>query len=203
MLGSKKFVKFNRVSDFEYQLYYPSTLSSKKPVPICKVKVTGLTDAIKKYKDQMVELPTVKTIIQLSDSGLLQFRSKPTAEFSLKVEETKEEPAKDSGFFGGLFGGGKAEEGEKETKEGEKETKEGEETSSESTDGDKTKTPTKVCFNLMTFNAHRKKLPSLLNPKRLLSLTPTETKSSLRQLSCLIPSNGSLFLLFLKSPKKK
>lgn len=64
---------FNRVNDFEFDLSYGKN-SAAGVDGIAKVKITGLTEAMKKHKDDIKASeipPKVRISIELSNSGLV------------------------------------------------------------------------------------------------------------------------------------
>ncbi|KAJ3257260.1 hypothetical protein HK103_004814 [Boothiomyces macroporosus] len=127
VLGSKKLMSFKRVSDFDFNIDY---INNKVKTPIATVKVTGLSAAIEKYKDQTSEEPKVKVQIELTEAGIVNVKD-ATAFFDIKQVQATQKPdsIKDTvlNFFGGK-------------KEGEKEEN-AEETSSESATSTSTEKP--------------------------------------------------------------
>jgi len=72
-IGTRKIMTFNRVNDFEFDLSYGKN-SAAGVDGIAKVKVTGLTEAMKKHKDDIKASeipPKVRISIELSNSGLV------------------------------------------------------------------------------------------------------------------------------------
>ncbi|KAJ3318792.1 hypothetical protein HDV06_007043 [Boothiomyces sp. JEL0866] len=102
VLGSKKLMSFKRVSDFDFNIDY---ISNKIKTPIATVKVSGLSAAVEKFKDQTSDDPKVKVQIELTDAGIVNVKD-ATAFFDIKqvVQATqKPDSLKDTvlNFFGG------------------------------------------------------------------------------------------------------
>ena len=104
------------------------------------MKVTGIAEAVEKYKGKYSTDPSIKINIQLTESGLLLIKDAFIHFEVIQVEEKKEDKDSSWSFFGG----------KKEDKKDEKENKEegtgsgdGEdsETTSTSTTAKATKTP--------------------------------------------------------------
>ncbi|CAO0793964.1 unnamed protein product [Mucor circinelloides] len=96
-IGTRKIMTFNRVNDFEFNLSYGKN-SAAGVDGIAKVKVTGLTEAMKKHKDDIKASeipPKVRISIELSNSGLV---SVPEATLQIGKLTFKE---KVKSFFGG------------------------------------------------------------------------------------------------------
>ncbi|KAK4520083.1 uncharacterized protein ATC70_008213 [Mucor velutinosus] len=96
-IGTRKIMTFNRVNDFEFDLSYGKN-SAAGVDGIAKVKVTGLTEAMKKHKDDIKASeipPKVRISIELSNSGLV---SVPEATLQIGKLTFKE---KVKSFFGG------------------------------------------------------------------------------------------------------
>ncbi|KAF1804289.1 heat shock protein 70 family [Mucor lusitanicus] len=96
-IGTRKIMTFNRVNDFEFDLSYGKN-SAAGVDGIAKVKITGLTEAMKKHKDDIKASeipPKVRISIELSNSGLV---SVPEATLQIGKLTFKE---KVKSFFGG------------------------------------------------------------------------------------------------------
>ncbi|GAN04334.1 hsp70 family chaperone [Mucor ambiguus] len=96
-IGTRKIMTFNRVNDFEFDLSYGKNAAADVD-GIAKVKVTGLTEAMKKHKDDIKASeipPKVRVSIELSNSGLV---SVPEATLQIGKLTFKE---KVKSFFGG------------------------------------------------------------------------------------------------------
>ncbi|KAL7317979.1 lumenal Hsp70 protein [Mucor circinelloides] len=96
-IGTRKIMTFNRVNDFEFDLSYGKN-SAAGVDGIARVKVTGLTEAMKKHKDDIKASeipPKVRISIELSNSGLV---SVPEATLQIGKLTFKE---KVKSFFGG------------------------------------------------------------------------------------------------------
>lgn len=105
-IGTRKLMTFNRVTDFEFDVAY-AKYSGSGMDSIAKVKVTGLTEAMKKHKDDIKASeipPKVRVTFELSSSGIvsipeaalhigkLTFKEKVKSFFGGK--DSKEEPEK-------------------------------------------------------------------------------------------------------------
>ncbi|KAI1316575.1 hypothetical protein EDD11_009840 [Mortierella claussenii] len=104
VLGTRKIMSFKRVTDFGFDLQYgdisvahQGELSNKQ---IAHVSLSGLTDAINKFKDVSVATPTVKVTIELSESGLV---SVGEAVAAIETDSSKKSTLADKvkSFFGG------------------------------------------------------------------------------------------------------
>ncbi len=91
-VGSQKLLTFKRLSDFTFEIEY---LSDSK-IPVATVNVSGLNEAILKYKDVAIDAPKVKVQIGLTESGIIEvneafaiFEVDGTAE-SLVIKDEKE-----------------------------------------------------------------------------------------------------------------
>ncbi|KAG2214044.1 hypothetical protein INT46_004959 [Mucor plumbeus] len=96
-IGTRKIMTFNRVNDFEFDLSYGKN-SAAGVDGIAKVKISGLTEAMKKHKDDIKASeipPKVRISIELSNSGLV---SVPEATLQIGKLTFKE---KVKSFFGG------------------------------------------------------------------------------------------------------
>jgi hypoxia up-regulated 1 len=154
LLGSKKVITFKRLSDFIFDLDYSTintdtkssivgvdTWRDVKPVPIAKVKVSGIPEAIEKYKGKYSAEPSVKVNIQLTESGLLVIKDASIQFEVIQVADKEKEKEKDSSwsFFGG---GSKEEKKEKgDEKKGGDNDDEKEASSTTTTSAKATKTP--------------------------------------------------------------
>ncbi|KAI8597075.1 heat shock protein 70 family [Dissophora ornata] len=103
-LGTRKIVSFKRVTDFGFDLQYGKVseahegeLANKQ---IAHISLSGLTDAINKFKDVSVATPKVKVTIELSDSGVLTVQE---AIASIETDNSKKASLADKvkSFFGG------------------------------------------------------------------------------------------------------
>ncbi|KAJ3314828.1 hypothetical protein HDV04_005249 [Boothiomyces sp. JEL0838] len=117
VLGSKKLMSFKRESDFDFNIDY---INNKVKTPIATVKVTGLSAAIEKYKDQTSEEPKVKVQIELTEAGIVNVKD-ATAFFDIKQVQATQKPdsIKDTvlNFFGGKKEGEKEENAEETSSE--------------------------------------------------------------------------------------
>jgi len=103
-LGTRKIMTFKRVTDFGFDLEYgdvPHTqereIGSRE---IAHVSLSGLTDAIHKFKDVSVASPKVKVTLELSDSGILNVQ-----EAIATIETDNAKKASFADKFKSLFGG--------------------------------------------------------------------------------------------------
>ncbi|KAK3820162.1 MAG: Hsp70 protein-domain-containing protein [Benniella sp.] len=103
-LGTRKIMTFKRVTDFGFDLEYgdvPHTqegeIGSRE---IAHVSLSGLTDAINKFKDVSVASPKVKVTLELSDSGILNVQ-----EAIATIETDNAKKASFADKFKSLFGG--------------------------------------------------------------------------------------------------
>ncbi|KAI7857208.1 Hsp70 protein-domain-containing protein [Circinella umbellata] len=90
-IGTRKIMTFKRQSDFEFDVKYGKPVDEEDVETeldqIAKVKVTGLTEALEKYKDEInsaEQPPKVRVSIELSNSGLL---SVPEASLSFQAKD--------------------------------------------------------------------------------------------------------------------
>ncbi|KAI8149158.1 heat shock protein 70 family [Fennellomyces sp. T-0311] len=84
-IGTRKIMTFKRESDFEFDVKYGKPTDMDK---IAKVKVTGLTAAMEKYRDEINSAehpPKARVSIELSNSGLL---SVPEATLTIQLKDT-------------------------------------------------------------------------------------------------------------------
>lgn len=144
VLGTRKIMTFKRVTDFGFDLEYGNVpqahegeIGSKH---ITHVTLSGLTDAINKFKDVSVASPKVKVTIELSDSGVLNIQE---AVATIETDNTKKATFADK--VKSYFGGSDKDEDVKEAEPKENEEENGEEGSKEqeknkeTTDKDKEK----------------------------------------------------------------
>ncbi|RCH82779.1 Hypoxia up-regulated protein 1, partial [Rhizopus stolonifer] len=72
-IGTRKIMTFNRITDFEFDVNYEKN-SNAGDQGIAKVKVTGLTEAMAKHKDDIKASeipPKVRVTFELSGSGIV------------------------------------------------------------------------------------------------------------------------------------
>lgn len=72
-IGTRKIMTFNRDTDFEFEIAYGKDAYAGLG-SIAKVKVTGLTEALKKHKDDIKASeipPKVRVTFELSNSGII------------------------------------------------------------------------------------------------------------------------------------
>ncbi|KAF9930977.1 hypothetical protein BGZ75_003420 [Mortierella antarctica] len=103
-IGTSKIMSFKRVTDFGFDLQYGEVsgeiegeISNRE---IAHVSLSGLTDAINKFKDISVATPKVKVTIELSNSGVLTVRD---ATATIETDHSKKASLADKvkSFFGG------------------------------------------------------------------------------------------------------
>ena len=73
IIGTQKSITFDRISDFEFDIAYGKEADIGLDA-IAKVKVTGLTEAMKKHKDDIKASeipPKVLVTFDLSNSGII------------------------------------------------------------------------------------------------------------------------------------
>ncbi|KAI8098795.1 heat shock protein 70 family [Halteromyces radiatus] len=142
-LNARKTMTFKRLEDFEFKLQYATGEKKSQDIldRIAHVKVSGLTDIIEKYKDDIKQAstpPKVRVVFEMSPSGLL---SVPEAYVNIELPDSnKSFTGKDykvKSFFGSKD--------EKETaadngESTEKVTSQGNETNVSDTDSDKNST---------------------------------------------------------------
>ncbi|KAF9115775.1 lumenal Hsp70 protein, partial [Mortierella sp. 14UC] len=104
VLGTRKIMSFKRITDFGFDLQYGEVsaahgaeLSNQE---IAHVSLTGLTEAINKFKDVSVATPKVKVTIELSESGILSVQE---AIATIETDSSKKASLADKvkSFFGG------------------------------------------------------------------------------------------------------
>jgi len=104
VMGTRKIMSFKRVTDFGFDLQYgqisedhDSELSNRE---IAHVSLSGLTEAINKFKDVSVATPKVKVTIELSESGVLTVQE---AIATIETDNSKKASLADKvkSFFGG------------------------------------------------------------------------------------------------------
>lgn len=72
-LGTRKVMTFNRVTDFDFDVAYAKGANAAVD-GLAKVKITGLTEAMKKHKDDIKASeipPKVRIAFELSNSGII------------------------------------------------------------------------------------------------------------------------------------
>jgi hypoxia up-regulated 1 len=72
-IGTRKIMTFNRDTDFEFEVAYGKEADAGLD-GIAKVKVSGLTEAMKKHKDDIKNSeipPKVRVTFELSNSGIV------------------------------------------------------------------------------------------------------------------------------------
>ncbi|TPX67929.1 hypothetical protein SpCBS45565_g03451 [Spizellomyces sp. 'palustris'] len=119
VLGAKKLMNFKRKTDFDYELAYKT---GNKPV-ILRAHVGDVSDAVDKFKNRALGDPKVKSLIELTESGLVSV-GEATAQFEVEQtdKDVKDGPSlRDTvmNFFKGRKDDGSAEnaeEGEEEQK---------------------------------------------------------------------------------------
>ncbi|KAG0287695.1 Hypoxia up-regulated protein 1 [Linnemannia gamsii] len=104
VLGTRKIMSFKRVTDFGFDLQYGQVSAAHgaelSGQEIAHVSLTGLTEAINKFKDISVATPKVKVTIELSDSGILSVQD---AIATIETDSSKKASLADKvkSFFGG------------------------------------------------------------------------------------------------------
>ncbi|ORZ14632.1 Hsp70 protein-domain-containing protein [Absidia repens] len=101
-LNARKTMTFKRLSDFDLQLDYATDLKTRNTLDhIAHVKVSGLTDALEKYKEDIKQSstpPKVRVVFEMSTSGLL---SVPEAYVNIELPDNgKSFTDKVKSFFG-------------------------------------------------------------------------------------------------------
>ncbi|KAF9968117.1 hypothetical protein BGZ70_006516 [Mortierella alpina] len=157
-IGTSKIMSFKRVTDFGFDLTYGEVSGeNEKDISnreIAHVSLSGLTDAINKFKDISVATPKVKVTIELSNSGVVTIRD---ATATIETDHSKKASLADKvkSFFGGSEKNGDVQDAEsKENGEGQdggeaneqekgkgKENTESKENKTEQTNGNNTDTP--------------------------------------------------------------
>ncbi|KAI9492706.1 heat shock protein 70 family [Zychaea mexicana] len=89
-IGTRKIMTFKRESDFEFDVKYGKPVDEQdiELDQIAKVRITGLTAAMEKHKDEIdsaEQPPKVRVSIELSNAGLL---SVPEASLSFQSKDT-------------------------------------------------------------------------------------------------------------------
>lgn len=72
-IGTRKIMTFNRVNDFEFEVAYGKDANAGTD-EIATVKISGLTEAMKKHKDDIKASeipPKVRVTFELSNSGMI------------------------------------------------------------------------------------------------------------------------------------
>lgn len=104
ILGTRKIMSFKRVTDFGFDLQYGQVSAAHgaelSGQEIAHVSLTGLTEAINKFKDISVATPKVKVTIEISDSGILSVQD---AIATIETDSSKKASLaeKVKSFFGG------------------------------------------------------------------------------------------------------
>ncbi|KAF8977992.1 hypothetical protein BGZ46_006966, partial [Entomortierella lignicola] len=104
VLGTRKVMSFKRVTDFGFDLQYGQLTESQQEEltdkQIAHFSISGLTDAINKFKDVSVATPKVKVTIELSESGVLSVQE---AVATIETDNSKKASLADKvkSFFGG------------------------------------------------------------------------------------------------------
>ncbi|GJJ71741.1 hypoxia up-regulated 1 [Entomortierella parvispora] len=145
VMGTRKIMSFKRVTDFGFDLQYgqisedhDDELSNRE---IAHVSLSGLTEAINKFKDVSVATPKVKVTIELSESGVLTVQE---AIATIETDSSKKASLADKvkSFFGGNDKNEDVKDAEptegEENKEGE-DTKEKEQKTDSTTNGNSNK----------------------------------------------------------------
>ncbi|KAF9287722.1 hypothetical protein BGZ88_008480 [Linnemannia elongata] len=104
VLGTRKIMSFKRVTDFGFDLQYGQVSAAHgaelSGQEIAHVSLTGLTEAINKFKDISVATPKVKVTLELSESGILSVQD---AIATIETDSSKKASLaeKVKSFFGG------------------------------------------------------------------------------------------------------
>ncbi|KAG0016154.1 hypothetical protein BGZ80_009392 [Entomortierella chlamydospora] len=104
VLGTRKIMSFKRVTDFGFDLQYGQVTESQEKEltdkQIAHFSLSGLTEAINKFKDVSVATPKVKVTIELSESGVLSVQE---AIATIETDNSKKASLaeKVKSFFGG------------------------------------------------------------------------------------------------------
>ncbi|KAF9412538.1 hypothetical protein BGZ94_001010 [Podila epigama] len=104
VLGTRKIMSFKRVTDFGFDLQYGQLTEGHEGEidhkDIAHVSLSGLSDAITRFKDVSVATPKVKVTIELSDSGILSVQE---AIATIETDSSKKATLADKvkSFFGG------------------------------------------------------------------------------------------------------
>ncbi|KAF9187414.1 Hypoxia up-regulated protein 1 [Haplosporangium sp. Z 767] len=104
VLGTRKIMSFKRVTDFNFDLQYGQVAEAHEGEitnkDIAHVSLSGLTEAINKFKDVSVATPKVKVTIELSNSGILSVQE---AIATIETDNSKKASLADKvkSFFGG------------------------------------------------------------------------------------------------------
>ncbi|KAG0360439.1 hypothetical protein BG005_010662 [Podila minutissima] len=104
VMGTRKIMSFKRVTDFGFDLQYGQVGEGHEgelsKTDIAHVTLSGLTEAINKFKDVSVATPKVKVTIELSDSGILSVQE---AVATIETDSSKKATLADKvkSFFGG------------------------------------------------------------------------------------------------------
>ncbi|KAF9115420.1 hypothetical protein BGX27_007920 [Mortierella sp. AM989] len=104
VLGTRKIMSFKRVTDFGFDLEYGQLPESQEreltDKQLAHFSLSGLTDAINKFKDVSVATPKVKVTIELSESGILSVQE---AIATIETDNSKKASLADKvkSFFGG------------------------------------------------------------------------------------------------------
>ncbi|KAF9344770.1 hypothetical protein BGX26_003933 [Mortierella sp. AD094] len=104
VLGTRKIMSFKRITDFGFDLQYGQVTESQEreltDKQIAHFSLSGLTEAINKFKDVSVATPKVKVTIELSESGVLSVQE---AIATIETDNSKKASLaeKVKSFFGG------------------------------------------------------------------------------------------------------
>ncbi|KAI8339485.1 heat shock protein 70 family [Chlamydoabsidia padenii] len=100
-LNARKTMTFKRLSDFDFKLNYATAAKNRDILDrIAQVKVSGLTDALEKYKEDIKQSstpPKVRVVFEMSPSGLL---SVAEAYVNIELPDNKSFKDKVKSFFG-------------------------------------------------------------------------------------------------------
>ncbi|KAG0254523.1 hypothetical protein BG011_005685 [Mortierella polycephala] len=126
VLGTRKIMSFKRVTDFNFDLQYGQVAEAHEGEitnkDIAHVSLTGLTEAINKFKDVSIATPKVKVTIELSNSGILSVQE---AIATIETDSSKKASLADK--VKSFFGGSEKNEDVKEAPKEEGEDQEGDE----------------------------------------------------------------------------
>ncbi|KAF9432127.1 hypothetical protein BGZ76_011239 [Entomortierella beljakovae] len=127
VLGTRKIMSFKRITDFGFDLQYgqvPESLASEiADEQIAHISLSGLTEAINKFKDVSIATPKVKVTLELSDSGILNVQE---AIATIETDTAKKASLADKvkSFFGGSEKNEDVKDAEPKENEGEQEANE-------------------------------------------------------------------------------
>ncbi|KAF9300744.1 hypothetical protein BGZ74_007542 [Mortierella antarctica] len=172
VMGTRKIMSFKRVTDFGFDLQYGQVGEGHEgelsKTDIAHVTLSGLTEAINKFKDVSVATPKVKVTIELSDSGILSVQE---AVATIETDSSKKATLADKvkSFFGGSD---KNEDVKEEPKENEEQ--EAEQEAKNTTDDAAAKNET-----VITTQIEKVTLKVVTELKGIIPLTRDEKKESL------------------------